>query len=123
MFSPQGQRQRISLARAVYQRGQIYLLDDPISAVDPSLRRSLFNDVISNKGLLRDTTRITIISESSLVENMDRVILMEEKTILDIDTLDELKRKHDLDLEVFSKECEDGDMVRNRSNPHVGSRL
>ena len=38
-----GQKQRISLARAVYKRGTLYLLDDPLSAVDPTLRHSIFH--------------------------------------------------------------------------------
>ena len=40
-----GQKQRISLARAVFQNASIYLLDDPLSAVDPSGRQTIFNQV------------------------------------------------------------------------------
>ena len=42
-----GQKQRISLARAVFQNASIYLLDDPLSAVDPSGRQKIFNQVIT----------------------------------------------------------------------------
>ncbi len=37
-----GQRQRISLARAVYRGCPVYVLDDPLSAVDPKLRHAIF---------------------------------------------------------------------------------
>ena len=37
-----GQRARISLARAVYRDADVYLLDDPLSAVDPEVARHLF---------------------------------------------------------------------------------
>ena len=41
-----GQKLRVSLARAVYQKAQLYLLDDPLSAVDPHVLQELFKDVI-----------------------------------------------------------------------------
>ena len=37
-----GQRARISLARAVYADADIYLLDDPLSAVDANVGRQLY---------------------------------------------------------------------------------
>ena len=48
-----GQKQRISLARAVYQDESIYLLDDPLSAVDAHVGKHIFEKVIGPKGLLR----------------------------------------------------------------------
>lgn len=96
-----GQRQRISLARAVYKNGSIYVLDDPLSAVDPQLRQSIFKDVIGKNGILRNKTRITIVNETSLVENMDRIILIEDSTVSDVGTLPELRSRHLLDLEVW----------------------
>ncbi|KAG8160600.1 hypothetical protein JTE90_018799, partial [Oedothorax gibbosus] len=41
-----GQKLRVNLAQAVYQDKEIYLLDDPLSAVDVHVRKSLFTDVI-----------------------------------------------------------------------------
>jgi ABC-type bacteriocin/lantibiotic exporter with double-glycine peptidase domain len=41
-----GQKARISVARAVYQQKDIYLMDDPISALDASVRKKLFLNVI-----------------------------------------------------------------------------
>ena len=37
-----GQRARVSLARALYDDADVYLLDDPLSAVDPAVGRHLF---------------------------------------------------------------------------------
>jgi len=56
-----GQKQRVSLARAVYQDCDIYLLDDPLSAVDSHVGKHIFERVISNeKGLLKNKARINI---------------------------------------------------------------
>lgn len=41
-----GQKQRISLARAIYSNRDIYLLDDPLSAMDQHVGTRLFEDVI-----------------------------------------------------------------------------
>lgn len=49
-----GQKQRVSLARAVYQNADIYLLDDPLSAVDSHVGKHLFDEVIGPNGLLKD---------------------------------------------------------------------
>lgn len=48
-----GQKQRISLARAVYSNADVYLLDDPLSAVDSHVGKHIFESVIGPKGLLR----------------------------------------------------------------------
>ena len=41
-----GQKQRISLARAVYNDADVYLLDDPLSAVDSKVAKHIFKNVI-----------------------------------------------------------------------------
>lgn len=48
-----GQKQRINLARAVYFNADIYLLDDPLSAVDAHVGKHLFEKVIGPEGTLR----------------------------------------------------------------------
>ena len=49
-----GQKQRVSLARAVYANADVYLLDDPLSAVDALVGRQLLDEVIGQKGLLQN---------------------------------------------------------------------
>ena len=53
-----GQKQRISLARAVYSNADIYLLDDPLSAVDSHVGKHIFEKVIGPKGVLKDKVRV-----------------------------------------------------------------
>jgi ABC-type multidrug transport system fused ATPase/permease subunit len=48
-----GQKQRISLARALYSKADIYLLDDPLSAVDAHVGKHIFDMVIGPNGLLK----------------------------------------------------------------------
>ena len=39
---------RFSLARALYQLADVYIFDDPLSAVDAKVARSIFDDAIKN---------------------------------------------------------------------------
>ena len=48
-----GQKQRVSLARAVYSKADVYLLDDPLSAVDSHVGKHIFEKVIGDEGLLK----------------------------------------------------------------------
>lgn len=43
-----GQKQRLQLARALYKDADLYLLDDPFSAVDAHTASSLFNVMLYN---------------------------------------------------------------------------
>ena len=47
-----GQKQRVSLARSVYQEADVYLLDDPLSAVDSHVGKHIFDKVIGPDGIL-----------------------------------------------------------------------
>nr|CAD7256940.1 unnamed protein product [Timema shepardi] len=49
-----GQKQRVSLARTVYNGADIYLLDDPLSAVDSHVSKHIFHNVIGPTGILRN---------------------------------------------------------------------
>lgn len=53
-----GQKARISLARAVYSQADIYLLDDPLSAVDPQVAHDIFENCI--RGALKGKLRILV---------------------------------------------------------------
>ena len=44
----------MSLARAVYQDSDIYLLDDPLSAVDSHVGKHIFDKVLGPQGMLKD---------------------------------------------------------------------
>ncbi|KAF1747020.1 hypothetical protein GCK72_023478 [Caenorhabditis remanei] len=76
-----GQKARISLARAVYQNHDIYLLDDPMSAVDAHVGSQLFNSVIGPEGMLRNKTRILVTNELSCLEKSDLIMVMNDGKI------------------------------------------
>ncbi|XP_070242869.1 ATP-binding cassette sub-family C member 12 [Bos mutus] len=63
-----GQRQRISLARAIYSNHEIYLLDDPLSAVDAHVGKHVFEECI--KKALRGKTVVLVTHQLQDPEHM-----------------------------------------------------
>ncbi|KAJ2240406.1 hypothetical protein GGH97_004678, partial [Coemansia sp. RSA 475] len=55
-----GQKARVSLARAVYARADIYLLDDPLAAVDAHVGKHIFTHVLGPQGMLKSRARILV---------------------------------------------------------------
>ncbi|KAL3689041.1 hypothetical protein R1sor_015350 [Riccia sorocarpa] len=71
-----GQKQRVSLARAVYADMDVYLLDDPLSAVDAHVGAHLFSKCIM--GFLSDKTRIFITNQLQYAPSVDHIVVLED---------------------------------------------
>ena len=77
-----GQKQRIGIARAVYSNADLYLLDDPLSAVDAHVGKELFENVLHSKtGLLKDKTRLVATNNLNILQDVDNIIVLKEGTI------------------------------------------
>ena len=86
-----GQQARVSLARAVYADGDIYLLDDPLSAVDFKVGQHIFNKCI--KDLLGDKIVLLASHQQQHMENADQVIVLYKGHVLDNGRFTELHDK------------------------------
>uniref|UniRef100_A0A8C3VTK0 ATP binding cassette subfamily C member 11 n=1 Tax=Catagonus wagneri TaxID=51154 RepID=A0A8C3VTK0_9CETA len=86
-----GQKQRISLARAVYFDREIYLLDDPLSAVDAHVGKHIFEECI--KKALRGKTIVLVTHQLQYLEFCDQIILLEDGKIREKGIHSELIRK------------------------------
>ncbi|CAG2247906.1 ABCC1 [Mytilus edulis] len=85
-----GQKQRVSLARALYQDADIYLLDDPLSAVDAHVGKHIFDEVLDKKGKLGKKTRILVTNGVSFLPKTDMIITMVDGKIGEMGTFKEL---------------------------------
>ncbi|KAL3231715.1 hypothetical protein RNJ44_00250 [Nakaseomyces bracarensis] len=91
-----GQKTRLSLARAVYSRADLYLLDDILSAVDTEVCKTIIKEVLHEKtGLLKDKTIILSTNTVSVLKHSTRIYLLENKTIVESGGYDELMRNSD----------------------------
>uniref|UniRef100_A0A182Q496 Uncharacterized protein n=1 Tax=Anopheles farauti TaxID=69004 RepID=A0A182Q496_9DIPT len=69
-----GQRARISLARAVYRRADIYLLDDPLSAVDTHVGKHIFEECIMK--YLKEKVCVLVTHQLQYLKDIEHVVLM-----------------------------------------------
>uniref|UniRef100_A0A8C2Z5V6 ATP-binding cassette, sub-family C (CFTR/MRP), member 2 n=1 Tax=Cyclopterus lumpus TaxID=8103 RepID=A0A8C2Z5V6_CYCLU len=86
-----GQKQRVSLARAAYSQADIYLLDDPLSAVDSHVGKHLFDEVIGPNGLLKDKTRILVTHGVSFLPYVDEIIVLVDGVVSEVGSYNSLR--------------------------------
>ncbi|NXV78507.1 MRP6 protein, partial [Atlantisia rogersi] len=89
-----GQKQRVNLARAVYQKASIYLLDDPLSAVDAHVGQHIFEHVLGPKGLLKDKTRVLATHTISILPQVDKVVFLVDGMISEMGSYQELLQRN-----------------------------
>lgn len=90
-----GQKARVALARAMYSDSDIYLFDDPLSALDAHVGDSIFRECILKE--LKSKTRVLVTNAYQFLSYMDKVIYMKDGEIKYIGSYDELVKKGFID--------------------------
>ena len=85
-----GQKARLTLARAVYARADVYLLDDCLSAVDQHVGRHLIENVFGPTGLLSGKTRVLATNSIPVLKEADYICLIREGKIIERGTYTQL---------------------------------
>uniref|UniRef100_A0A8C5XQM1 ATP-binding cassette sub-family C member 6 n=1 Tax=Microcebus murinus TaxID=30608 RepID=A0A8C5XQM1_MICMU len=128
-----GQKQRLSLARAVYRKAAVYLLDDPLAALDAHVSQHVFSQVIGPSGLLQGTTRILVTHTLHVLPQADRIVVLEDGAVAETGSYQELLHRKGALLRLLDQatqpggrgegETEPGTSGEDPGGPPVGRRL
>ncbi|XP_072393692.1 ATP-binding cassette sub-family C member 4-like [Diabrotica undecimpunctata] len=99
-----GQKARINLARAVYREADVYLLDDPLSAVDIHVSRHLYEKCIN--GYLANRTRILVTHQVHYLKDADNIIILNNGRIEDEGTFNFLANSDNVYAKLLTAEPE-----------------
>ena len=94
----------------MFPDAEIYLLDDPLSAVDAHVGKHIFENIISSdseKSLLRNKTRLWVTNNLSFLPQVDHIIVLENGSILDQGTYQDLAQRKSLnDLPIIQSDID-----------------
>lgn len=100
-----GQKQRLTIARALLKKPKILILDDSTSAVDTSTEREIRESLARD---LPETTKIIISQRIVSIKDADRIIVMNHGKIEDIGNHEELMQRNELYSSIAKFQAEQG---------------
>ncbi len=99
-----GQAQKIAIARALYKKASMVILDEPASALDPIAEAEIYEKF---NGLVEDKTAIYISHRMSSSVFCDKILIIDGGTVADFDTHENLMQKTDsLYYKLFMSQAE-----------------
>ena len=87
-----GERQRIAIARALYNRPQVLIFDEGTSALDNATEQELMDSLRQFRGT---HTILLVAHRLSTVRDADRVVFVEDGRVAGVDTFEGLRRSND----------------------------
>ena len=101
-----GQKQRLCIARAMVRKPAVLILDDSTSAVDSATEGRIRESFREN---LKGTTVIIIAQRISSVQYADKIVVLDEGTVADVGSHDELMQTSRIYREIYDSQQEGGD--------------
>lgn len=83
-----GQRQRIAIARAIYSDAKLFILDDPLSALDAHVARAVFENAIQKLLVGKSKTVIMVTQKKDLLPFAHHLVILNDHTVAAMGTFD-----------------------------------
>ncbi|XP_055536688.1 probable multidrug resistance-associated protein lethal(2)03659 [Wyeomyia smithii] len=87
-----GQKARVNLARAIYRKSDIYLLDDPLSAVDTHVGKHIYEMCV--RDFLADKVCILVTHQLQYLKNVHHVVLMQNGSVQSQGTFQQISKEN-----------------------------
>ncbi len=101
-----GQKQRLCIARAMVRKPAVLILDDSTSAVDSATEGKIRESFREN---LKGTTVIIIAQRISSVQYADKIVVLDEGTVADVGSHEELMQTSEIYREIYDSQQEGGE--------------
>ncbi|KAJ2666002.1 hypothetical protein IW148_001361 [Coemansia sp. RSA 1199] len=114
-----GQKARVSLARAVYARADVYLLDDPLAAVDAHVGKHIFTHVLGPQGMLNSRARILVTNAVQYLSNVANIVMLRDGAVVDQGSFAQAMAKQNSIFEFIHKyidEAQSSQVTRNTAS-------
>ncbi len=129
-FPPRsGQKARMVLARAVYSDADLYLFDEPLSAVDAHVAKFLWDEAIGPSGCLRHKTRLLVTHQLQFLSHaVDQIVVMKAGGVIQAQGTYEEVQRQGVDLTTILEQTHNlqrgaGIDFTWQRKPHVHPRL
>ena len=100
-----GQRARVGLARAIYAKADLYILDDPLAAVDPEVAAEIYEKCV--QGFLKSKSRILITHQYQFLTDADNILYLDGGKQLEYGNFDKVMSYESQFINSLRKSAED----------------
>ena len=102
-----GMKDKVQIALSLSRKSDLYLLDEPMSGIDPASRKKIMDVIIDNfdsEGLMIISTHLI----SQIERLLDKVVFISDGKIILEENIDDLREKHKMGVEEYFEEVFNG---------------